>query len=258
MYGYGMSLFAWARADKHPRWMGRLRLDARENMSRGLRYLWKTGDSVFQPNYKAPASVGDDRETTVGRLTHSSASFRLLGLYELLDQGAVPTDAIDKVALLMDDRDSDISSTAAHLVGIIGEPAISHAPRLLDMLGSQAPANREQAGFALGELRPQEPLVLRELSRLLDDERTEVCQAAAEALGKFGPAAQGAAKQLLRRYEQSLIKGEACIDSLAAALTRVFPDAQARVRDHFSDAELCRFAERCLAELQSHESAAEA
>jgi hypothetical protein len=254
MFGYGMSLFAWARGEQNPPWLRYLRLDARENMARGLQYLWKTGDSVFQ--IKPPsASPGDDAaEHGADRLAHASRSYRLLGLFELLDEGSAPAHAVDSIARLLNDDDPDISSTAAHLLGIIGEPALNYAPRLLDLLSSRAPANRERAAFALGELRPNDVLVCRELGSLLNDDRLEVCQAAAEALEKFGPAAGVALMQLLARFEKSLIKCDACIDALAAALTRICPDAHERVREHFSeiDAELCNYAEQCL--LQARDS----
>ena len=254
MRGYGMSLFAWARGERKPEWMKALRLDARESMSNGLRYLWKSGDSVFRINRDIAEATNTVAERGAGRLTHHSASFRFLGLWELLDETAVSTAVIDKVANLTNDHDPDISSTAARLLGVIGKPAQAHVPRLLDMLGNRATSDREQAAFALGELRPNEPLVCRELARLLDDEKTEVCCAAAEALGKLGPPAQSAAKQILKRYEKALIKCDASVDPLALALTRVFPDAPALVREHFSDvdAELCSYAEQCLTDVQTH------
>jgi hypothetical protein len=252
MYGYGMALFAWAREELSPSWMQHLRLDAREAMSKGLRFLRKGGDVAFESDQAEESPDGSTLKAAVARLNHQSPSQRFWGLSELLESATPPAEAVETVARLTDDPDPDVSSAAARLLGISGAAAQAHVPRLLEMLGSRTPANRVQAALALGALRPAEPVVPRELGRLLDDQDAEVCQAAAEALGEYGAAAQCAERQLLRRYEQALIKCDACIDSLAEAVVKIFPDAQSRIRHHFQDIdeEICRFAEQCLLENQ--------
>jgi HEAT repeat protein len=175
-----------------------------------------------------------------------------MGVWELTEHGAAAAAANAAIELLTYDRDPDISSMAASLLGVIGPPAAGHGPRLLDMLGSRQPANRERAAWAIGQIRPQEPLTVRELTRLLDDEHADVCLAAADALGNFGEAAHSAARPLLTRFRQALIKGDASPERLAAAVAQIFPDAAQRIREHFAeDAELCRYAEDCLEEARA-------
>jgi hypothetical protein len=260
MYGYGMSLFAWARDERKPNWLSHLRLDPRESMRLGLRYLWKTGDSVFSISEPTHLSGGVNPDEFVTVFAHSSTSFRFLGLSKLLEHGSVPKEAIERVALLAGDRDPDVASLAARLLGVIGEDATPYVPELLDMLSSTSSVEREQAAYALGAIRPHGPNVMRELAKLLNDSHDEVCQASAESLGGFGQAAQHLSKPLLQRYQRALIKCDSCIDSLAKALVRVVPDAQARVREYFSeiDPELCEFAERCLTEAHDDLTATEA
>ena len=49
MYGYALALFAWGRGEKKPAWAKQVRLDVREPMLSGLRYLTDTDDSEFRP-----------------------------------------------------------------------------------------------------------------------------------------------------------------------------------------------------------------
>lgn len=48
VYGYALALFSWVRNEDRIDWMRHLRLDARETMKAGLKFLTKTGDCVFE------------------------------------------------------------------------------------------------------------------------------------------------------------------------------------------------------------------
>jgi hypothetical protein len=49
MYGYALSLFAWARQEERPSWARELRPDVRSPFDQGLRFLHEKGDSLFKP-----------------------------------------------------------------------------------------------------------------------------------------------------------------------------------------------------------------
>ena len=49
MVGYALALFAWIRGEKNPAWVRRLAVNPRAYCKRGLRYLFTTGDSSFDP-----------------------------------------------------------------------------------------------------------------------------------------------------------------------------------------------------------------
>lgn len=249
MYGYGLALFAWSRYETDPEWADHLRLDVREPMRLGLKYLLKTEDSTFDLEQPSPPATSAAEATR--RLTHRSASFRHLGLVELLEMGAEAAEATAEVARLLDDGDPEIPGLAARVLGTIGPPAAStFADRLHDMLWSNRPAEREGAAFALGEVRPAEETVIRDLARLLDDPDRAAASAAVTALGKYGDAAQAAGPPLLRKYQAVLVQCDYYqIEEVARALCRVLPDAAAAVREHFEPlgADMAGFAQEYLA-----------
>jgi hypothetical protein len=47
MFGYALSLFAWARQEDHPAWAKELRPDVRSPFDQGLRFLQQTNNSIF-------------------------------------------------------------------------------------------------------------------------------------------------------------------------------------------------------------------
>jgi hypothetical protein len=49
-YGYALALFAWYRGEQTPRWAEHLRGTAETSFNKGLNYLNRTGDSLFQPS----------------------------------------------------------------------------------------------------------------------------------------------------------------------------------------------------------------
>src|SRR5262249_4027732 len=48
--GYALALYAFARRETKPGWASYLRPDAAEPLKSGLRYLLKTGDTLFHPD----------------------------------------------------------------------------------------------------------------------------------------------------------------------------------------------------------------
>jgi len=260
MYGYALALFAWARGETQPAWSQHLRLDVREPLRKGLRYLVKTNDSTFRTTDSSETAGDRPWQVSVARLEHTSASYRLLGLQELIELGPPAAVAIEQVAERLHDRDNDVSGTAAHLLGIIGPPAASCVPHLKDILLSRSASLREGAAFALGEIQPEDQQVINELARLTDDKDANVSAAAIDALGKYGFRAGGATARLLQLYDQALCKCDfAAIDNLATTLMQVVPDAAEKIRDHFADfdADHRLFAEESFAAANHIETADE-
>jgi hypothetical protein len=256
MYGYGMALFAWARDEASPEWIEHLRPDVREPLVSGLRYLQKTGDSTFDIHTSESEPPTADLNLATSRLAHRSASFRLLGLWDLLCLGPEAAPAALAIAKLLHDRDGDISSLAARTLGTIGPSALPHAPQLQDLLASRRPADRESAAFALGELAPDDPDLIQDLRRLLDDHDPAAQSAAIVALGKFGAKASGLMPELLQAFQRALVKcDDRLIDPLAVTLQQVDPDSRRRVREFIAPfgQDMLHFAEECLAHAESAE-----
>ena len=260
MYGYGMALFAWARKESDPRWADHLRLDVREPLLAGLRYLQKTGDSTFNihvPQGEPPAA---DLALATSRLTHRSPSFRLLGLSDLYELKHEASPAAAGVAKLLHDRDVGVSSLAAWTLGVMGQSAAPFASHLQDQLGSRRPADREAAAFALGEIAPDDADIVQDLGRLLEDQDRGAQAAAIAALGRFGPRASHLMPALLRTFQWALTKcDDRVLQPLAVTLQQVDPDAPARVREVISPLghDMLQFAEECLSQAAANEDRVE-
>jgi hypothetical protein len=249
MYGYGMALFAWARQENDPLWADHLRLDVREPLLAGLRYLRKTGDSTFNIHTAVGELPAADLERATSRLAHRSSSFRLLGLWDLYELKHEAAPAAAAVARLLHDRDADVSSTAAWTLGVLGQAALPHASLLQDQLASRRPADREAAAFALGEILPDDPGIVQDLGRLLDDNDRGAQAAAIAALGRFGSRASHLMPALLRTFQWALTKcDDRVLQPLAWTLQQVDPDARASVREVISPLghDMLQFAEECL------------
>jgi hypothetical protein len=50
MYGYALALFARARGEAKPAWLGHLRPDVRVPCKQAIRYLAQTGDTASEPD----------------------------------------------------------------------------------------------------------------------------------------------------------------------------------------------------------------
>jgi hypothetical protein len=49
MFGYALAHLAWFRGEESPAWARHLHWNARPDFKQALRFLWKTGESAFQP-----------------------------------------------------------------------------------------------------------------------------------------------------------------------------------------------------------------
>src|SRR5262249_56985026 len=86
VFGYAMALFAWLRDERSPAWARVLRPDAAEALIAGLRYLRRTGDSLFRPDVVGVTRVQDPDEV-MARLASGTASARLAALWDVPEQG---------------------------------------------------------------------------------------------------------------------------------------------------------------------------
>ena len=49
MYGWALAQLAWFRGEEKPAWAKHLHSHARADFNQGVRHLFKTGDSAYQP-----------------------------------------------------------------------------------------------------------------------------------------------------------------------------------------------------------------
>jgi hypothetical protein len=246
MLAYGMALFAWVRgAEDRPD--GRyLRRDAADIFRQALRYLERTGDSLFGPDGQSWHGRTHTTAALIEHLRDGTPTYRMAAMWKL---GAAPdqaVEAIDALAHCLRDRDADLREHAALTLGRCGARAVAAVPPLVAALQDRRPGVRLAAAVALGAIQQTPGEVLPELGALLEDPERDVVVEAAAALGRFGRAAGEWVPGVLRAFKRALVDcRDQHADRLADALRRMVPDPQAAVAEFFAgfqDDELFEYA----------------
>ena len=230
--GYALAVFAWLRDERSPRWTQHLRLDASEPLTKGLRYLRRSGDC-----YLTHENLGVTRQPTTSELTQRletgtpSARVQALWDVEKHSSGQMLEEA---VAQRLRDRDSTVRGTA---ILTAAELEMRDATTLheLDLaLGDHAYEVRVAAANALGTLLADDPKLVTDLGFALQDEVPEVSYAAAQALLNYGGRAAPAEKNILLALHEALIDcNYGMLDLLIKVLRAALPDPGQSINDYF-------------------------
>ncbi|MCI0700892.1 MAG: HEAT repeat domain-containing protein [Planctomycetia bacterium] len=242
VFGYALALFAQLRGESYPEWAHHLRADARETLHKSLRFLRKTGDSLFtldaaeaKPKSRTVSEVGD-------QLTASSPTLRLSALWDMAELDLRDPQLHEPVAHLLNDREPPIREAAARAIGMFGERSLDLVPQLTALLFDDWWGTRAAAAQSLGALKPSPKDVVEELARVLGDIRDYPACMAAAALSGYGYQAAEAVPRLLDALERALGTLDARTDILLGTLLAICPNPQQVVREHFGehDPELLR------------------
>ena len=224
--GYALALFAYARGETKPAWARYLRPDAAQPLKGGLRYLLKTGDSLFHPDTAHQPVKAPTEAQVIERLTTGSPTIRAMTLCDVAALDPRPLRLIGAVAGRLGDRDIDVGIEAARVLALFGAAAQAAVPALIPCLVSRSATLRSQAAFALQAFGGPADQVVTELTRLLQDPDPTVVSTAAAGLRRFAPFAAAAVPALfeaIRQYEIECRSSE----TLAAALVAIDPPADA-------------------------------
>lgn len=244
--GYALALFAFMRRETKSLWARYLRPDAASTFHRGLRYLNKTGDSLFHPDtIREPHTSTPER--IVKQLGHKYATFRLKALDQVLSENLTTQEAFSAVQRCLDDRDSIVRVEAASVIALFGETALDAVPKLLGMLQNDFELSL-RAGQTLARLRARPDIVIPELIHILKVSPNP--DGAAWALREYGPVAERAVPNLLAALEEALIRNND-LTALIAALQAISHDVTQLLRNHFAnDPEFLRIVFSELSEKQ--------
>src|SRR5262249_40170017 len=105
VFGYALALFAWFRSETQPLWAGALRLDARTALFGGLKFLKKTGDSLFCPGTAGPSCHSTSVADLIAALANGTPGTRLSVLWDLRNAGAAAAPAVDMLCGCLSDDD---------------------------------------------------------------------------------------------------------------------------------------------------------
>lgn len=144
-------------------WAGYLRPDAAEPFRQGLRYIVKTGDSLFRPESAEepfdPPSQSQARE----RLLTGTPTVRAKTLYDIADLKPPPADLFDTVRSFLHDHDTDLQIAAAHALTSFGEAARAAVPELIRCGSSRSELVRIEAAITLAAIGEPHAEVVPEL-----------------------------------------------------------------------------------------------
>jgi hypothetical protein len=76
--GYALAFFAWLRGEESPAWAGELCADVREPFRKGLRFLQKTRDSLWDADSRTFRASADDEPAGLGTKGDSGGSGRVI------------------------------------------------------------------------------------------------------------------------------------------------------------------------------------
>lgn len=251
-FGYAMALFAWFRAERRPAWAAHLRLDARATLASALRYLERTGDSVFHPETEGRPYASQSTVAILDDLRDGTDGCRLAALWELRDRklNGHHAAAVEAAIEALRHPNPIVRCEAAGTLDQFGQAAREAVPALKRALTDSHGRVRIAAAFALGNIGADEEIIA-DLIGLLSDRQPAVANAAAWALARYGHSAAAAAPQLVRLLRLGLVECEfALIDQTLETLSAVTDDPERAIVAQLGgrDSELCQRAVAALRE----------
>lgn len=227
--GYALALFAFARGEVKPDWARHLRPDAAQPFKEGLRYLLKTGDSLFHPDSaRRPVRPPSEFEM-VDRLTHGSPTVRAMTLRDVAARSSPPVSLLEPVMSRLRDRDADVQIEATWAVASFGHAARGAVSDLVLCLHSHSTRLRASAVAALLAIGAPTDQLVPELTALLQDPDPQVLDMAASALTRlasspteFAPSIRSAVPALVAAIRKAGRDCNPC-QSLVAALVAIDP-----------------------------------
>jgi hypothetical protein len=242
--GYALALFAFVRGERWPAWRKYLRLDVRRDFERGLRYLQKTGDSLFTPD-----TIGQPhpRPTVISAfdlLTDHSPTFRVAGLWQVLTGVRTDPRLLQPVIACLSHPDITVRTEAAWAVSVFGEASKVAVPQLVVLLGEGPYGAGSAAARALGLLRAEPERVVPELVYMVTDKHVPPTWELIDALAAYGRDALAALPRLLDLFVTAVGSNGDLATPLARALWAISPDPRRDVREHIGagDPDLLRLA----------------
>ena len=153
--GYGLALFAYARGETKPDSARYLRPDAAQTFNAALRYLNKTGDSLFNPETARQPERPPTEAEMIERLASRSPTVRGAALWDIAGLSPPPTTLLETVVRLLRDRDIDVQIEAARALPAFGTAAHAAASDLIWCLSSDSETLRMYAVAALPTIGAQ-------------------------------------------------------------------------------------------------------
>ncbi len=236
-FGYALALFAYMRDEEKPLWSRHLRTDAAVVMTKGLRFLQKTGDTYFHPERVRKGIRPLTAAKAFNRLCDGSPTERVIALWQLASKPLADRAVIRAITDNLVNRQEAVAAGAAAALEALGAAAADTAPVLLKCLDSTHPSVRAAAAAALGAIGASSDAVRNAIIYLLRETNNWVLSAAAGALIRIGDPSQASVPALLRAMDAALFRhpAEPCIPNLVLAFMKIDPNPADRIREFYEE-----------------------
>lgn len=185
VFGYALALFSWVRGESLPDWSRRLRLDARETMKSGLKYLTKTSDCVFDADTFGHRTQLNSLASLRTALTGLSATQQMNALLNLDSLPEESRQLTAEILPLLQSRDRDLRAQAVQSLGASTGDNEEALAGILNLCDDPDPPVRFAVASALHPGSVDDEASLQALASLLPDRDPGVVRLAAARLLEF-------------------------------------------------------------------------
>lgn len=258
LFGYAFALFAWIRDEKNPSWAAHLRKDAHEVFEVGLKYLEKTGDSLFTPETAGRAKESPTLVDLEQTLQRGQPAARVDALWTLAERRAGAQSCKDSIIDAARDKHPSIRAAALETLSWLDLREADLQDEAQFRLGDPEPSVRIAATLTLPHVAVNRESAVEELTELLRDSSLRVAGFAANGLTNFADIAGESCPLMAKPLKRALVQGQSDIAlSLLDSLLEIHPDVDAYIAEHLTDPELLREAREMLVELRSDDAVAD-
>jgi len=239
LFGYAFALRSWL-CDDPSEWSTLLRLDAREPLHRGLKFLRRQPPVVWDRSrdtlrsFRSPPPLDE----VAGDLRHRDAARQINALYDVIAFG-IQDEKIDyEIGHLVHDPSNDVREEAIRTIVLLNRDAPAHAEALTILADDSQPRIRALAARALGDVQHPPADALETLRSLTGDPEPIVSTAAAESLLAFPEGLSDDRQRVFRVLRQQLARcNYESVDRFMHRLGNSAPDPERLIAQEFAGSE---------------------
>ena len=231
--GYAMAVLHYLQSKPRPEWANGLTIDAKESLSKGLKYLQKTGDCLVNP----VASCRQWDQHQIEQATKSKfASQRLLALRCLPANEVLDANELDWTLHATSDKDNHVRLYAFHLLQYA--ETIPEVTSLVEKGLQDLDVNVQAECIKAAGIHGHEmPGVDHFLKCIFEQGSTQLSVIVAATLTAIGHADQECISLILSRIKTSMVKGHEDASSLMVILEHLVDDPRQTLLEFLGDDE---------------------
>jgi hypothetical protein len=228
VYGYALAQAAWVRGEGIASWTRHLRLDARETMKSGFKFLAKTGDCIFEADAVGHRSQPESLAELRRALEESSPSLQMNALLNLEARPADCRQLCDELIPQLKVRDRDQRAQAVLTISACTTESEDVLKAVIGLSDDAETTVRFAVASALKPGSVDDPLSIQTLTGLMADRDASVCIQAASGLLEFDSLPDELLRPALELLRQGNIRcAEPMMQVALLLLARVCDDVPA-------------------------------